>query len=77
MVIDKTLVIFGKLDAADHGCTFAGNDRFHGQKFRLFLFGDMLVVTARGAPDEAVPGIGDDLVFSLVFALRAVNGDKH
>jgi hypothetical protein len=36
-----------------------------------------MVVTAGGAADEEIAGFGDDLVFGLIVALRAVDGDKH
>ena len=70
-------IFFGKLDTADPGSTFAGNDRFDHESLRFALFWDPLVVTAGRAPDEQVAGLGDHFVLGLIFALGADGGDKH
>jgi len=56
---------------------FAGDDGLYDKGFLLFLFWDMVVVPAYGAADEAVAGLGNDLVLGLLVAHRAQNGDKH
>ena len=36
-----------------------------------------LVMAAARTPDQEIPGLGDHFMFGLVFAFRAVGGDKH
>ena len=43
----------------------------------LPLFLDPVVVAAACASDKGIAGFGDDLVFGLIAALRAEDGDKH
>jgi hypothetical protein len=77
VVFHITLVFFGKLDTADPGRSFAGNDRFDLESLRFAFFWDPLVVAAGCAPDEQVAGLGDHFVLGLVFAFGADGGDKH
>jgi hypothetical protein len=77
MVFHIAFIFFGKLDTADPGHAFAGNDRFYQESLRFAFFWDPLVVAAGRAPDEQVAGFGDNFVLGLVFAFGAGGGDKH
>jgi hypothetical protein len=77
VVFHVAFVFFGKLDTADTGSTFAGNDRFYHESLRFAFFGDSLVMTAGRAPDEQVAGLGDYFLLGFGFALGAGGGDKH
>jgi len=77
VVFHIAFIFFGKLDTADPGRTFAGNDRFYQECLGFSILWDPLVVAAGRAPDEQVAGFCDHFVLGLVIAFGAAGGDKH